>query len=71
MDQLTEKWDRQVVDRRDRLARWVPLMRTFREAGVDVFGFFNNHYAGHAPATVEDFRSLWGAGADHSSSSSN
>ena len=70
MDQLTKKWDRQVLDRRDRLARWIPAMRSFRQAGIDVFGFFNNHYAGHAPATLEDFRSLWCQDENHSSSSS-
>ncbi|MEC9476359.1 MAG: DUF72 domain-containing protein [Planctomycetota bacterium] len=71
MDQMTKQWDRQVLDRRDRLLRWVPAIKAFRQAGVDVFGFFNNHYAGHAPATLEDFRSLWNQqGPDHSSSSS-
>lgn len=70
MDQLTEKWDQQVVDRKDRLARWIPVIRSFRTSGVDVFGYFNNHYAGHAPATLEDFRSLWLEDESHSSSSS-
>jgi hypothetical protein len=70
IDQITRTWDRQVVDRRDRLARWLPVMKQFRESAVEVFGFFNNHYAGHAPATVEDFRSLWSGPEGHSSSSS-
>ena len=24
-----------------------------------VFAYANNHYAGHAPATIEQFRKLW------------
>ena len=65
---LTNTWEQQVLDPRDRLQPWVEVMKSFRNAGGDVFGFFNNHYAGHAPATLEDFRSLWTE--DHSSSSS-
>lgn len=65
---LTETWDQQVLDPRGRLQPWVEIMKSFRDSGGDVFGFFNNHYAGHAPATLEDFRILWSS--DHSSSSS-
>ena len=70
MDQLTDRWDRQVLNRGDRLQQWIPSIRAFREAGIDVYGYFNNHFAGHAPATLEDFRALWNDD-DHSSSSSN
>ena len=27
----------------------------------DGFSYVNNHYAGYAPATVEQFQKLWGA----------
>ena len=65
---LTQTWDQQVLDPKERLQPWVEIMKSFRVSGGDVFGFFNNHYAGHAPATLEDFRTLWSS--DHSSSSS-
>ena len=65
---LTDTWNQQVLDPRDRLLPWVEIMKSFRTGGGDVFGFFNNHYAGHAPATLEDFRALWVE--NHSSSSS-
>jgi hypothetical protein len=29
--------------------------------GVLVYAYANNHYAGHAPATIEQFRNLWHA----------
>jgi uncharacterized protein YecE (DUF72 family) len=35
-------------------------VRVFLEEGVEVFGFFNNHYAGHSPASVRQFASLLG-----------
>jgi len=27
--------------------------------GVLIYAYANNHFAGHAPATIEQFRSLW------------
>jgi uncharacterized protein YecE (DUF72 family) len=30
-----------------------------RKRGVIVFAYANNHYAGHAPATIKQFRELW------------
>ncbi|MDA9264679.1 DUF72 domain-containing protein [Planctomycetota bacterium] len=68
LDAMTDTWDRQVLDPREKLKRWIAPMNKFLQAGGDVYGYFNNHYAGHAPATLEDFRDLWGQ--DHSSSSS-
>jgi hypothetical protein len=27
--------------------------------GVLIYAYANNHYAGHGPATIEQFRRLW------------
>jgi hypothetical protein len=32
-----------------------------RKRGVIVFAYANNHYAGHAPATIDQFQTLWQA----------
>jgi len=48
-----------VIDRRPVLERWLPVLRQLRADGVDVYGFFNNHFAGHAPATIDLFTRLW------------
>jgi hypothetical protein len=32
-----------------------------RKRGVIVFAYANNHYAGHAPATIKQFQDLWQA----------
>jgi hypothetical protein len=28
---------------------------------VTIYAYANNHFAGHAPATIEQFRNLWQA----------
>jgi hypothetical protein len=35
------------------------LDRLTRKRGVMIYAYANNHYGGHAPATIEQFRSLW------------
>jgi len=32
-----------------------------RHRGVIVYAYANNHYAGHAPATIKQFQQLWQA----------
>ena len=59
IEKVTDRWDRLVLDPAPSLANWVPVMRDLRTAGVDVYGFFNNHFAGHAPATIDIFTKLW------------
>ncbi len=58
IEEITASWDRVVVDRRADLQQWVKPVQSFLEKGLHVYGFFNNHYAGHAPASLEMFRSL-------------
>jgi hypothetical protein len=36
-----------------------------------MFGFFNNHYAGHGPATVKQFWELWESARTRSTTSTN
>lgn len=52
IERITKTWDREVVDQRWRVAIWVRWMQAMRQEG-DVFVFVNNHYAGHAPSTIE------------------
>jgi hypothetical protein len=32
-----------------------------KKRGVIVFAYANNHFAGHAPATIKHFQELWHA----------
>jgi hypothetical protein len=33
-------------------------VRRFLEDGIDVYGYFNNHFAGHSPASVRLFEEI-------------
>lgn len=59
IEERTKTWDKVVVDREDDLKEWVEVVRGFNRRRVRVYAFANNHYAGHAPATVRLFWELW------------
>jgi uncharacterized protein YecE (DUF72 family) len=50
----------EVLDRQARLAGWVERIEEHAEGLEDVFGFFDNDYAGHAPATCNRLKALIG-----------
>jgi uncharacterized protein YecE (DUF72 family) len=56
IEKLTNRWDRLVLDRSAVLDAWTDVMLGLRSDSRYVFGYFNNHFAGHAPASVEQFR---------------
>jgi uncharacterized protein YecE (DUF72 family) len=53
IDALTETWDKIVIDRGTEMGETIPVLRDFLAQGIPVWAYFNNHYAGHAPASVE------------------
>ncbi len=52
IERLTKTWDRTIVDRAREIEQWGGIVRDLRQRDLEVFGYVNNHYAGHAPATV-------------------
>ena len=40
------------------LSEWVEIVRKAHKRRIQIFAYANNHYAGHAPATVELFRDM-------------
>src|SRR5690349_19803919 len=48
------------IDRTAELARWARVLPGMLERGIDVYGYFNNHYAGHSPASARAFLELVG-----------
>lgn len=40
------------VNRDVQLDRWAEQIRGYLKAGLPVYGYFNNHYQGHSPASV-------------------
>lgn len=61
IEQRTTRWDKVIVDRAREMSRWVPAIRSLLGRGATVFGYFNNHYAGHAPGSIDLFERTWKA----------
>lgn len=55
-----EEFDRLQIDRSELLQEWVERAQGFIDAGLDLYGYFNNHFAGHSPASVRQFAELLG-----------
>jgi uncharacterized protein YecE (DUF72 family) len=48
------------IDRSDEMRAWVEAIRPQTLHGVEVFGYVNNHFAGHSPATARELQLLLG-----------
>ena len=48
------------VDRDDELRQWAAALPPLLDRGLDVYGYFNNHYAGHSPSSARTFLALLG-----------
>ena len=59
IEEQTTIWDKTVVDRTSELSSWVDYCYQIRKRGVLIYAYANNHYAGHAPATIKQFQQLW------------
>ncbi|MBK8229780.1 MAG: DUF72 domain-containing protein [Candidatus Eisenbacteria bacterium] len=52
-------WDSIIVDRTEEMRPWLPAIRDLLASKQDVFTYFNNHYAGFAPGSIDLFLRLW------------
>lgn len=52
-------WDEIIVDRRAETGDWARLVRQFTDEGIEAYAYFNNHFAGFAPGSIELFVELW------------
>jgi uncharacterized protein YecE (DUF72 family) len=55
----TQRWDRIIIDREDEMRTWIPVIRQVLKRGIRILGYFNNHYAGFAPGSIELFYREW------------
>ena len=55
----TLTWDKTILDRTAELISWVDFCYQIKRRGILIYGYANNHYAGHGPATIRQFRDLW------------
>ena len=56
---MTKTWDNTIVDRKADLQEWGNYCYQIKKRGVTIYAYANNHYAGHAPATVRQFLKMW------------
>ena len=72
VEDLTDTFDRVVVDHGDRLDRWAEWLASAAPRVRETFAFANNHFAGHGPATIRELArkiaARSGGGADRESS---
>ena len=61
IEKLTTTWDKAVLDRSSELMTWVDYCYQLRKRGILIYAYANNHYAGHGPATIQQFEKLWDA----------
>lgn len=59
IEKQTKTWDKVIVDRSKELRSWVDVCQQTVQRGIDTYVYANNHFAGHSPATVEQFKQLW------------
>lgn len=55
-----QRFDEIQIDRSESMGWWAERVGGFLNAGVDVYGFFNNHFAGHSPESVRLFAGVLG-----------
>jgi uncharacterized protein YecE (DUF72 family) len=58
IEKITTVWNKTVVERTAELQSWVDVCQMIKKRGVTQYVYANNHYAGFAPATIEQFRRL-------------
>lgn len=59
IEKQTKVWDKVIVDRSKELGSWIDVCQQTVRRGIPTYVYINNHYAGHAPATVAQFLELW------------
>jgi uncharacterized protein YecE (DUF72 family) len=52
-------WDELIVDRLAETRAWAAAIRRLLERDIDVFAYWNNHFAGCAPRSIELFLKVW------------
>jgi uncharacterized protein YecE (DUF72 family) len=55
IEELTQTWEKTVVDRGRELAEWAAVVDALLSRGLKVYTYVNNHFAGHSPETMKQF----------------
>jgi len=60
VDQGIVDYSRIQLDRTRDLENWTSLLWPYAEQGREVFGYVNNHFAGHSPSSARELQRLFG-----------
>jgi uncharacterized protein YecE (DUF72 family) len=52
IEEITKTFDRTVIDRSAELSEWAKLLTELRRRAIPIYGYVNNHFAGHSPETI-------------------
>lgn len=52
-------WESLLTDRTDQMKAWIPPIKRLAASQKPIYIYFNNHYAGYAPGSVELFSRLY------------
>lgn len=55
IERITQVFNETVIDRQADLEKWIPAVKHILDQRKPVFGYFNSHYSGYAPADVQLF----------------
>jgi len=55
-----KKWDEILVDRQNETTEWAEFIETLLEESEELYIYFNNHFAGFAPGSIDLFIRTWG-----------
>lgn len=53
-------YSRVQIDRSAELTSWAEVLRSLASRAITVFGYFNNHFSGHSPASARELQRLLG-----------
>jgi uncharacterized protein YecE (DUF72 family) len=59
IEEQTTRWDRIILNREPEMQEWIPIIRKLLKRRIQVMGFWNNHYAGFGPGSIELFMRMW------------
>ena len=57
--QRNREWESLLKDRTEQMRMWIPPIKLLLARKIPVYVYFNNHYAGYAPGSVELFSKLF------------
>lgn len=58
IESLTDRFDREVIDRSERLRRWADLVGSMLDRDIETYMYTNNHFSGYSPATADALHKL-------------